>query len=57
MNDNLYVLNYRFVKDVTDEDWTVSLMIHSRLSEEIEEQKKKITKHFEKFQGPFSKKE
>lgn len=56
LNENLYVLNYRFVKDVTDEDWTVNLIIHTRLADEMEEQKKKWIKKMETFQEPFSKK-
>lgn len=46
INENYYVLNYRFVKNVEDEDWTVNLMIHARLADEIEEQKRKLFKFF-----------
>lgn len=43
---NLHILNYRFIKEVTkgvDDDWTVNLINHIRLNDEMEEQKREMS--------------
>lgn len=53
MDENLQVLNYKFIKEVTkgvEDDWTVNLINHVKLDDAIAQQKEAITKTFQEFE-------
>lgn len=43
IDDELYILNYKFIREVTkgvEDDWKVSYLNHARLGDEMEKQLK-----------------
>lgn len=50
LDDNLYLLNYKFIKDFSssNDDWTINMINQTRMVDEMMSQQKQLRQLFQK---------